>query len=151
MKAERQVVPVFETSPEREWRTERFEFARVEQPEDLPRHNPRVIDVALLDMHHGFTNLGHNAIVALVRDAALANDDALARAGRRVRLVSYAVRDKLMVPDHAGGRHRLLPRHGRSRSPGPAPQYPRARLAGNTGGSGMGASAVAALRGHRCR
>jgi hypothetical protein len=98
---------VFEKSHEPEWRTERFEFARVEQPREIPRHNPRVIDVALLDMHHGFTNLGHNAIVALVRDAAVASDDALARAGQRVRLVSYAVRDKLMVPHHARGRHRL--------------------------------------------
>jgi hypothetical protein len=98
---------MFLKSHEREWRTERFEFARVEQPEDLPRPNPRIIDVALLDMHHGFANLGHDAIVALVRDATMASDDALARSGRRVRLVSYAVRDKLMVPDHAGGRHRL--------------------------------------------
>ncbi len=91
----------------REWRTERFEVARVERPEDAPARDPRIIDIALLDMNHGYANVGHDAIVALVRDATLASDDALAAAGRRVRLLSYAVRDKLMVPDHASGRSRL--------------------------------------------
>ena len=75
---------MFEALSAREWRTERFELARVEQPEDAPPPDPRVIDVALLDMHHGFANVGHDSIVALVRDAALASDDALARARRRV-------------------------------------------------------------------
>ena len=90
-----------------EWRTERFDVVRVERPADLPDRDEHVTEVALLDMNHGYANVGHDAIVALVRDAVLALDDALAREKRRVRLLSYAVRDRLMVPDHASGRHRL--------------------------------------------
>lgn len=90
-----------------EWRTERFDVVRVERPDDLPPPDGRVVDVALLDMNHGFANVGHDAIVALVRDAVVTLDDALARGDRRVRILSYAVRDRLMVPDHGDGRHRL--------------------------------------------
>jgi hypothetical protein len=73
-----------------QWRTERFEVIHVERPDDLPRHDSLTIDIALLDMHHGFANVGHDAIVALVRDATVASDAVLARARRRVRLISYS-------------------------------------------------------------
>jgi len=88
-------------------REARFEVLRVEAPADIPPVSVRVFDVALLDMNHGYANVGHDAIVALVRDASLALDDELARTDARVRVLSYAVRDKLMVPDHTSGRHRL--------------------------------------------
>ncbi|MBD5655037.1 MAG: hypothetical protein IAI50_07615 [Candidatus Eremiobacteraeota bacterium] len=90
-----------------EWRTERFDVVRIEQASDLPRPDRRVTEVALLDMNHGYANVGHDAIVALVRDAVVALDDKLMHENRRVRVLSYAVRDRLMVPDHATGRHRL--------------------------------------------
>jgi len=90
-----------------DWRTDRFEAVRVERAGDVPAPRPAVVDVAVLDMNAGFANVGHDAIVALVRDASLALDERLAAAGRRVRVVSYAVRDKLMVPDHARARYRL--------------------------------------------
>ncbi len=98
---------MLEKSHAQDWRTERFEVVRIEAPSDVPPREPWVIDVALLDMNHNFPNVGHDAIVTLVRDAVLAHDAALAGAGRRVRLLSYEVRDRLMVPDHAEGRHRL--------------------------------------------
>jgi hypothetical protein len=90
-----------------DWRTERFDVVRVERPGDLPPHDARTTDVALLDMNHGYANVGHDAIVVLVRDATLALDEALERENRRVRVLSYAVRDRLMVPEHGSGRHRL--------------------------------------------
>ena len=85
----------------------RFAYARIECAADLPARDDAFVDVALLDMNAGFANVGHDAIVGIVRDAASDLDAELARAGKRVRVLSYAVRDALMVPDHAGGRHHL--------------------------------------------
>ena len=56
-------------------------------------------------MNHGFPNVGHDAIVEAVRQFAL--ELHAQGASPRVRVLSYAVRDRLMVPDHAHGRHRL--------------------------------------------
>lgn len=86
--------------------SEPFEYVRVNTPADLPVRDPGTIDVAVLDMNHGFPNVGHDAIVFAVRDWALQLREESAGA-RPVRVLSYAVRDRLMVPDHALGRHRL--------------------------------------------
>jgi len=88
-------------------KTARFETVRIERASDLPPIDADTIDVALLDMNHGYANVGHDSIVTIVRDATMALDEALAQEGRRVRVLSYAVRDQLMVPDHRSGRHRL--------------------------------------------
>ena len=85
----------------------RFAFARIERADDVPAAEDRAIDVALLDMNAGYANVGHDAIVAIVRDAASEFDAELARNDLRVRVLSYAVRDRLVVPNHADGRHRL--------------------------------------------
>ncbi|MGP6189383.1 MAG: hypothetical protein ACLPSH_04750 [Vulcanimicrobiaceae bacterium] len=92
---------------EKESFAERFEVVRVERPSDIPPRDPQAVEVALLDMHHGFPNVGHDAIVASVRDVALGLGPELERHDLRVRLFSYAVRDRLMLPDHSEGRHRL--------------------------------------------
>ena len=84
----------------------RFAYARVERWSDLPPVDSRTIDVAVLDMNHGLPNVGHDAIVAIVRDAAVALDAQLERGGLRIRAISYAVRHRLIVPRH-DGRHRL--------------------------------------------
>jgi hypothetical protein len=83
------------------------EATRIESPADVPERDDRAIDVALLDMNCGYANVGHDAIVAIVRDSAAALGPELARSGRRIRVFSYAVRDKHMVPDHADARHAL--------------------------------------------
>lgn len=88
-------------------RTARFEAVRVERSGDLPTRDESTIEVALLDMNHEYPNIGHDAIVTALRDATLALDEELARRHLAVRVVSYAVRDKLMVPVHRDGRHRL--------------------------------------------
>jgi hypothetical protein len=90
-----------------DWNTPHFELVRIDAPGDLPAPSRAAIDVALLDMNHGYSNVGHDAMVAFVRDLANGLGEELGASGRRVRLLSYAVRDKMMVPDHAGGRHRL--------------------------------------------
>jgi hypothetical protein len=87
--------------------TARFAYARVEGPASLPAAIRGTIDVAVLDLNAGYANLGHAAIVAIVRDATLELEEELARRDLRVRVLSYPVRDRLSVPDHASGRHRL--------------------------------------------
>jgi hypothetical protein len=83
------------------------EVVRIEAPGDVLPPDRGAIDVALLDMNCGYANVGHGAIVAIVDDATTELAPALEARGLRVRVFSYAVRDKLMVPDHATGRHRL--------------------------------------------
>jgi hypothetical protein len=85
----------------------RFEAVRVGAFHARPAAEPGSIDVALLDMNAGFANVGHDAILAIVRDAALGLDEELRRRERRIRVLSYAVRDGLAVPDHSDGRHSL--------------------------------------------
>jgi len=41
-----------------------------ERPEDIPAPDPLAIDVALLDMNHGWPNLGHDSLVHAVMDAS---------------------------------------------------------------------------------
>lgn len=80
--------------------TERFEVTRIERPQDRPPAEASAIDVAVLDMNHGYPNVGHDAIVALLRDFADEFDSDLRQSGRRLRVLSFPVRDKLAVPDH---------------------------------------------------
>ena len=47
-----------------------FDYVRVEKAEDLPAADPRTVDVAVLDMNHGWPNLGHDSLVHAVMDAA---------------------------------------------------------------------------------
>jgi hypothetical protein len=88
-------------------RDSRFEQFRIASGADLPPRDGRAIEVAVLDMNCGYANVGHDAIVAILHDCATQLDPELERSGRHVRVLSYAVRDKLAVPDHASGRHRL--------------------------------------------
>ena len=84
-----------------------FRFARVERPGDAPAADPQVVDVALLDMHHGWPNLGHEALVDVVQSAVCDMRDELVPAGLSVRVLSYDVRRGQALPDHAHGRHAL--------------------------------------------
>ena len=84
-----------------------FEYVRVERPEDLPEREARAIDVAVLDMNHGWPNLGHDSLVHAVQDACCEAISALETAGLRVRVISYDVRRCGMLPEPPGGRHVL--------------------------------------------
>jgi hypothetical protein len=81
------------------------EYGRVERAGDLPPADPHVIDVALLDMHHGWPNLGHDALVHGVQNAVCDLQTDLAAAGLRFRVLSYDVRRGAQIPDLPGGRH----------------------------------------------
>ena len=82
-----------------------FRFARIERPGDAPAADPQIVDVALLDMHHGWPNLGHEALVDVVQSAVCDMRAELVPAGLSVRVLSYDVRRGQALPDHRDGRH----------------------------------------------
>jgi hypothetical protein len=85
----------------------RFEFVRVESAADLPPADPRAVEVAILDMHHGWPNLGHAAIVHVLQSAVCDVRDALDALDLRVRVISYDVRRRHVLPEPPRGRHGL--------------------------------------------
>src|SRR5215831_7384560 len=84
-----------------------FHYVRVERPADVPPADADQVDVAVLDMNHGWPNLGHDSLVHAVRDAACDLLPALQGAGLSVRVLSYDVRRRGGVPDAPGDRFGL--------------------------------------------
>ena len=87
-----------------------FEYVRVERPEDLPPVDPRRVDVAVLDMNHGWPNLGHDCLVHSLLDIAcehLPPAGEIEQTGVRVRVISFDVRRSGMIPEPPGGRFSL--------------------------------------------
>lgn len=74
-------------------------------PADIPPAEAGVVDVAVLDMHHGWPNLGHDAIVAGVQSIACDLRPHLVEAGLQLRTISYDVRRGHLLPEPPGGRH----------------------------------------------
>lgn len=81
-----------------------FEYVRVERPEDIPAADPATVDVALLDMNHGWPNLGHDSLVHAVMDATCEAIEALESAKLKVRVLSYDVRRSGVLPEAPGER-----------------------------------------------
>jgi hypothetical protein len=81
-----------------------YEYARIEHAQDLPPADPHVVDVAILDMNHGWPNLGHDSLVQVVKDAACDLAAPLLETGMRLRVLSYEVRRGHMIPEGPGGR-----------------------------------------------
>ncbi len=81
-----------------------FRYQRIERPEDVPPPDERAIDVPILDMNHGWPNLGHDSLVHAVLDAGCDLLEPLRGTGLHVRALSYDVRRSGMVPEGPGGR-----------------------------------------------
>ena len=119
---------------------------RVERGGECRRSDPTAIDLALLDMHHGWPNLGHDAIVYGIQNIVCDLTPALRAAGLRVRVLSYDVRRGHQIPE-GPARHRIYIGTG-----GPGHLDPRlndgglAGFAGHRRGSGLGTAAVRAVR-----
>ena len=80
---------------------------RVEADAALPPADERIVDVAVLDMHHGWPNLGHDSIVHAVQTIVCDMQPALAARGLSFRVLSYEVRRDQRVPEPPGGRHAI--------------------------------------------
>jgi hypothetical protein len=75
-----------------------FAHVTLEAGARLPASDPAIIDVAILDMNHGWPNVGHEGVVAAFQDAACGLTDALANAGLSLRAISFDVRRALRLP-----------------------------------------------------
>ena len=126
-----------------------FAFARVERGGALPPVDETAIDLALLDMHHGWPNLGHDAIAYGIQNIVCDLTPAL-RDGRAARAGAVVRRAPRASDSRASGT--AAPDLRRHRRPGPsrsaAERRRVARLAGHRRGPGLGGAAVRAVRRH---
>jgi hypothetical protein len=76
-----------------------FQHVSLGPGDDLPDRDPRVVDVAVLDMNHGWPNVGHEGVVSAFKDAACELSIPLADAGVSLRAISFDVRRALQLPD----------------------------------------------------
>jgi hypothetical protein len=74
---------------------------------ELPPAGRRVIDIAVLDMHHGWPNLGHASILQAIGEIANDIGPVLEPYGLHIRALSYDVRRYGAIPEPPGERHRL--------------------------------------------
>jgi len=76
-------------------------YARVDRPGDEPPPVRSLVDVAVLDMHHGFANLGHASVVERLMRAGQEERKRLGEGAPGLRVVSYDVRRGCAVPSSA--------------------------------------------------
>ena len=76
-----------------------FEHLRLAPGTALPDRDSHIVDVAVLDMNHGWPNVGHEGVVAAFKDAACELSLPLVAAGLSVRAISFDVRRALQVPE----------------------------------------------------
>ncbi|MBI1853045.1 MAG: hypothetical protein HYR85_22105 [Planctomycetes bacterium] len=81
-----------------------FRYVRIERADAIPPADPHAVDVAILDMNHGWPNIGHDSLVHGVLEIACDLKPELDRLGFLVRALSYDVRRGGVVPDPPGGR-----------------------------------------------
>jgi hypothetical protein len=83
-----------------------FEYVRLDD-DSLPPARRDCIDVALLDMNHSWPNVGHDALVHVILDAACTLRDELAQKDAKVRVLSFDVRRRHALPSAPNGRFQL--------------------------------------------
>ncbi len=83
-------------------------FVRVDHAEDEPPENAGTIDIGVLDMHHGWPNLGHESIVETLLQLAREERRNHGEGSPAVRVISYDVRQGLAVPKGPVSRFALV-------------------------------------------
>jgi hypothetical protein len=73
-------------------------FEYVKATDSIPDQRADRIDVALLDMNHSWPNLGHDALVHAILESALELRELLLARRKRIRVISFDVRRKQLVP-----------------------------------------------------
>ena len=81
-----------------------YDYVRLSSTADLPPADDATVDIAILDMNHGWPNLGHDSIVHAVQDAACDLAPVLEPGGLRIRAISFEVRQRHLIPEAPGGR-----------------------------------------------
>ena len=81
-----------------------FAFSRVARGADLPPPDPRVIDIALLDLYFELPNLGHDSLLHIIEGVAQELRPLLVQTGLSLRVISFEVRKRGMLPESPGGR-----------------------------------------------
>jgi hypothetical protein len=84
-----------------------FRYHRIEKLDEIPPCDERAVDVALLDMNHGWPNLGHDSLVHAVLEASCDLVPLFEATGLHVRALSYEVRRGHLIPEAPGGRFAL--------------------------------------------
>ncbi len=102
------------------------------RPEDVPAPDPRAVDVAILDMNHGWPNLGHDSLVHAVMDAACDLLPLYQQAGLHVRAISHEIRRGHVIPEPPGSRYTLYIGTG-----GPGELDPRRNHGAQAGAQGI--------------
>ncbi len=83
-----------------------FEYVRLDDS-SVPPPDPKRIDVAILDMNHAWPNVGHDALVHAVLEAAESVRERLVSSGRKIRVISFDVRRRMQIPSSPNGQFRL--------------------------------------------
>ncbi len=84
-------------------RREPFAFVRPSTVAEIPQPDGAFADVHVLDMNHAWHNAGHDSIVGLVRRLAADAEADLAETGLTVRVISYDVRRRFLLPPPPDG------------------------------------------------
>lgn len=84
-----------------------FQAVHIQQAAQVPAAQPRILDVALLDMNYGWPNLGHDSIVRSLAELARELGPLLDAAGLMVRVLSYDVRAGGVLPEPPGERFQI--------------------------------------------
>ena len=77
---------------------EQYDFFEFASADSATESDPRCIDIAVLDMHHGWPNVGHDSLVHAILEAAEGSRDDLVASDMKVRVVTFDVRRQLLVP-----------------------------------------------------
>lgn len=81
-----------------------FAYSRVAAGADLPPSAPHVIDIALLDLYFEYPNLGHDSLIHILAEVERELRPLLKQTGLSLRVISFEVRKRGMLPEPPGGR-----------------------------------------------
>ena len=84
-----------------------FAFSRVARGADLPPPAPHLIDIALLDLYFELPNLGHDSLIHIIAGVEHELRPLLEQTGLSLRVISFEVRKRGMLPEPPGGRFGL--------------------------------------------
>jgi hypothetical protein len=84
-----------------------LDVREVRPGEPAPAPCDSLVDVVMLDMHHGWPSLGFDSILFAIRDSLCDVGEPLREAGVGVRVLLHDVRRELSVPRHRPGVDRL--------------------------------------------